>query len=48
MLKDKLKHIKIYKSLFEHTSIQTGAVKLKVIRGAPLTGIFIEKMGKQS
>ena len=52
MLKSKLRHIKIFKSLFEQTSIQLGSTKPKVVRNTLGTGAvgkrFIEKMQKQS
>lgn len=52
LLKDKLRHIKHFKSLFEQKSILIGNATLEVIRKAPLTGgkgvNFTGKMRKQS
>lgn len=47
MLKDKLRHIKNFKSLLKHKSCQMGSDKAEVVSDAPPTGAqrrtFIEE-----
>lgn len=38
LLKDKLKHVKIFEHLFEHKLIQMGCVKLSVFKTFPPAG----------
>lgn len=52
MLKDKLRHIKNFKSLLKHKSCQLGSDKVEVFSVTPLTGAqrrtFIEERQIQS
>lgn len=51
LLKDKLRHIKIYESLIKD-QLQSGSTKCEVVRRAALTGargdIFIKKIGSKT
>lgn len=38
LIKDKLRHIKYFNSLFEQNLLASGSAKLEVVRNTPLTG----------
>lgn len=42
LLKDKLRHIKTFKSLFEQNPFELGSTKLEVVRGMPLPLTVLE------
>lgn len=50
LIKDKLKHIKHFNSLFEQNLLESGSAKPEMVRSTPLTGAgeetFIEKRWK--